>query len=89
MTEIGVITAHGFKNGCCPHLPFALVVSPTGAYSCECKCGIWCTSGHDNPVDAIMEYEMMCRDKLETFNDKHLYVKYKKERGEANHGYIV
>ncbi len=29
-------------------------------YSCQCSCDGWCTNGHDNPNDAIREYESMC-----------------------------
>lgn len=77
---IGVIYAHGFKNGCCQDKPFILMTTYGNVYSCECACNCWCTSGHDNPADAIMEYEMMCRGKLEKFNDEMLYEKYRKER---------
>ena len=82
--EIGIIHPCGFKNGCCEDKPFALTVNPinekTSNFSCACQCGVgWVTSGHNNPAEAIMEYELMCRvypDEV-TFNDDKLFQKYK------------
>lgn len=77
----GVIFPEEFKNRCCPDKPFLLMaVSHEGhhGYSCECECGLWCTTAHKTPAQAIMEYEHMCRsypDAIE-FKDPGLIRKY-------------
>ena len=76
---IGFIHPHAFKNECCNGKPYILTVNSNNIYSCQCACGGWCTGGHDNPADAIMEYEMMCRidPSLKPFR-KFTYGKYRR-----------
>ena len=79
--KIGIIYAHGFKNGCCEDKPFILEVNNDKYYACACECNCWCTTGWKTPAEAIMEYELMCRHKLNEFGDPKVYEKYKKARG--------
>lgn len=86
--KIGVVWPHGYKNGCCEDKPFILYATAPASpkdddnsvwsYSCRCECDGWCTAAHSNPVDAIMEYEVMCREYPEEirFNDPDLYWAY-------------
>lgn len=54
-------------NGCCDKDFFILTSNPCDRrpdgrnYSCQCGCGMWCTSGHSKAQDAIDEYRSMCR----------------------------
>ena len=79
---IGIFYAQEFTNKCCKDKPIILeaMVEDDGihGYICECKCGTWNTTGHCSPAEAIMEYEMMCReypDEIEV-NDPDLIEKY-------------
>lgn len=54
------------RNGCCDR-PFILTrCCDGGAYSCQCSCGLWCTTGFFNPTDAVEEYRRMTRKWFET-----------------------
>ena len=58
---LGAIYGH---NACCKDKPFLLCVNRRSYdgrlnYSCECYCGLYCTNGHDNLIDAIAEYESL------------------------------
>ena len=78
--HIGTIFAHGFTNKCCADKPFLLMVNEDGSFACECECGLWNTSAYKSPVEAIMEYEMMCRahPKVVQFHDPDIVEKYLK-----------
>ena len=94
--RIGTIFPHEFENKCCEDKPFLLMVTfddeGNTCYSCECECGLWCTTAYNNPAQAIMEYEMMCRvyPAQVRFNDPGLIRKYLKcytrENGQKQHG---
>lgn len=65
---IGVIYGH---NGCCHDKAYLLTVNkieksedrPEGLnYSCQCSCGLWCTTGCKTPEEAIAEYERMSKE---------------------------
>lgn len=52
------------NNGCCPGKPYLICQSNLSSfpvYSCECYCGMWCTSGHFKIELAVNEYEDMTR----------------------------
>lgn len=58
---LGAIYGH---NECCKDKPFLLCANKRPSdgginYSCECYCGMFCTNGHDNLLDAIAEYESL------------------------------
>lgn len=80
---IGAIIPAEYKNGCCAAKPIELraVVHDDGktVYSCTCACGVWCTTGHRTPAEAIMEYEVMCRTypKHMEWGAKDLFERYK------------
>lgn len=52
------------NNGCCNKTFFILTTNPTedGStnYSCQCGCGMWCTTGHKTAQEAIDDYRTMC-----------------------------
>lgn len=52
------------KNGCCEKNYFVVTanrrLNGDINYSCQCGCGGWCTSGHNNKENAINEYKSMC-----------------------------
>ena len=81
--QIGSFSPVEFKNRCCEDKGIRLMhifheIEREHVYNCVCECGGWITSGHRTPVEAIMEYERMCRtypDEIE-YNDSALFEKY-------------
>ena len=55
----GIIYPVGYKNRCCKDKPFILYAN--GRFNCRCECDGWCTDSFEDPMKAIMQYEMMCR----------------------------
>ena len=51
------------ENGCCrnPIVIWKALHLPSGevTYSAVCACGGWCTNGHEDPNDALKEYQQM------------------------------
>ena len=49
-------------NGCCTDRPILITgnkIDNRINYSCQCACGMWCTSGHMTASEALKEYEEM------------------------------
>ena len=50
-------------NGCCKDKPVLITVCYNKrfgkVYSCQCACGMWCTTGHPTPVGALRDYQTM------------------------------
>lgn len=57
-------------NGCCKDRPILITTNRMHNrnnkinYSCQCACGMWCTSGHPNASEALHEYEQMTKRKF-------------------------
>lgn len=50
------------SNGCCKDRPILITGNKYHErinYSCQCACGMWCTSGHTSASAALLEYENM------------------------------
>lgn len=51
------------RNGCCEDKPVLVTANLMGDgrinYSCQCKCGMWCTTGHPTSVGALRDYQTM------------------------------
>lgn len=79
---MGVIFPVGYMNQCCEDKPFILYARNNGSFNCRCGCDGWCTTGFDDPVKPIMQYEMMCRvwPDCVDFADKELIRHYFAER---------
>lgn len=63
MTAIGIVS---IENGCCKDRSVAITKNWIGPekrwnYSCQCACGMWCTSGHRTAGAALSEYEEMIK----------------------------
>ena len=55
------------ENGCCAGSPVMIwkaLHMPSGevTYSAVCSCGGWCTNGHNDPWDALEEYQEMTEE---------------------------
>ena len=48
------------NNGCCDK-DFFILTKSDQSYSCQCGCGMWCTSGHSTAQEAVDEYRFMCK----------------------------
>ena len=64
------------ENGCCEDQPILITVTretvnkETPVYSCQCACGMWCTTGHFTDWEALKDYEEMTkRSKEERHNE--------------------
>lgn len=64
-TQNKVIGSVRITNGCCKDKPMMITMktphSGRKKYSCQCACGGWCTSGHNEISKALEEYESMNR----------------------------
>lgn len=52
------------NNGCCEDRPILITGNKIHNhinYSCQCACGMWCTSGHRTASEALREYEVMTK----------------------------
>ena len=55
------------ENGCCEDRPILITVTRATInlekpiYSCQCACGLWCTTGHTSDWEALKDYEEMTR----------------------------
>lgn len=52
-------------NGCCQDRPILITGNKVDNhinYSCQCACGMWCTSGHRTASEAFKEYERMTKE---------------------------
>lgn len=50
------------KNGCCKDKPVLITKNSIRGgenYSCQCSCGIWCTTGHPTIAGAVKDYQTM------------------------------
>lgn len=50
------------KNGCCSDKPVLITKNNIRGgtnYSCQCACGIWCTTGHPTVAGAVKDYQTM------------------------------
>ena len=51
------------NNACCKDQPVLITAFPRSdigiVYSCQCGCGMWCTTGHPIPVGALRDYQTM------------------------------
>ena len=60
LVVIGIVY---MKNGCCKDQPVLITANrhpEVGInYSCQCGCGMWCTTGHPTPVGALKDYQTM------------------------------
>ena len=58
-----VVGAVFMNNGCCKTEPVLITVCHNKkygkVYSCQCACGMWCTTGHPTPVGALRDYQTM------------------------------
>ena len=75
---VGVIYPVGYKNQCCKNKPFILYSWGPHNFNCRCECDGWCTDSCASPVEAIMQYELMCRvwpDEID-YRDPHQIRKY-------------
>ena len=64
------------ENGCCEDQPILITASVATLknnepiYSCQCACGMWCTTGHTTDWEALKDYEEMTkRSKEERHNE--------------------
>lgn len=58
-TTIGLVY---MPNGCCKDQPVLITKNYMRGgdnYSCQCGCGIWCTTGHPTVAGAIKDYQTM------------------------------
>jgi len=59
-TVVGIVH---MENGCCKDQPVLITANilPNNEtnYSCQCGCGMWCTTGHPTPVGALRDYQTM------------------------------
>jgi len=57
------IGAAYIENGCCRNRPVLITANKrtngTLNYSCQCACGLWCTTGCDTASEALQHYERM------------------------------
>lgn len=51
------------KNGCCKNRPVLITANRTTSgrlnFSCQCACGLWCTSGARSASGALQQWERM------------------------------
>ena len=62
------------KNGCCKDNPVLITVNNfhgKANYSCQCGCGMWCTTGHPTPVGALRDYQTMSNRNVPMEDDYH------------------
>lgn len=78
-----IVAFYPIVNNCCCDKDFFILTAnkvpvteerPKGInYSCQCACGVWCTSGHQTEQEAVDEYRQMCElyrtPKEDTKND--------------------
>ena len=63
------------KNGCCEDQPVLITANYNSAvpnhvnYSCQCGCGMWCTTGHPTPVGALKDYQTMSNGDMPSDDD--------------------
>ena len=54
------------NNGCCDKNFFLLTEckheDEKSIYSCQCACGMWCTTGYKTEAEAVKAYRQMCED---------------------------
>ena len=58
-TTVGLVY---MPNGCCKDQPVLITKNYMRGgdnYSCQCACGIWCTTGHPTVAGAIKDYQTM------------------------------
>lgn len=59
------IGAAYIETGCCKNRPVLITVNKrtngTLNFSCQCACGLWCTTGCDTASEALQHYERMSR----------------------------
>ena len=53
-------------NGCCEKDFFILTEcrheDGKSFYSCQCACGMWCSTGFEKEAEAVSAYRQMCKD---------------------------
>jgi len=73
-----IYRVHGvvfMKNGCCEDQPVLITANYNPSveggvnYSCQCGCGIWCTTGHPTPVGALRDYQTMSNNNVPLMDD--------------------
>lgn len=60
-------------NGCCHDKPVLVTANrmENGKlnFSCQCACGMWCTTGHPTSVGALRDYQTMSNGNVPMVDD--------------------
>lgn len=68
-TVVGIVA---MNNGCCKDQPVLITANDFNGntnYSCQCGCGMWCTTGHPTPVGALRDYQTMSNNNVPMADD--------------------